>query len=96
MLVVKANNAELRESYRFEKLALDDLTRLLKKRKAKVLVPEVVKLMHIGGILLLCSSAALTLSGLFDSNRMTSFAVLLALLVDPIEVNIIQLTNFQN
>lgn len=86
MLIVKANNAELSESSRFQKFAYDDLTRLLKKRRAKVFVPEIVKVIHIGGTLL-CAAAMLASRGLFDSSCMVSFIISVALLVDPIEVH---------
>ncbi|CAA7405353.1 unnamed protein product [Spirodela intermedia] len=85
MLVVKANNAELSETSRFQKFAYDDLTKLLKKRRAKVFVPEIVKVIHIGGTLLLCAAAVLASRGLFDSSYMVSFIISVALLVDPIE-----------
>ncbi|XP_078447161.1 ABC2 homolog 12 isoform X2 [Wolffia australiana] len=85
MLVVKANNAEISESTRFQKFAHIDLMKRLKKRQAKALVPEIVKVMHIGGTLLLCAAAVLGSKGLLDFSQLVSFIVSLALLVDPIE-----------
>ncbi|MQM03043.1 hypothetical protein Taro_035821, partial [Colocasia esculenta] len=85
MLVVKANNAELSEASRFQKLAYDDLVKLLRKRRAKVFIPEIVKVIHIGGTLLLCAASVVASRGFFDSSNMVSFLMSLALLVDPIE-----------
>ena len=42
MLTVKANNGELKEMLRFQKLARDDLKNNLDKKKMKTLIPQAV------------------------------------------------------
>lgn len=85
MIVVKANNLELNESVRFQRLALDDMVQRLKKRKMKALIPQIVQIVCIGGALVLCAGSLLVSKNPCDSSKYLSFIMSLALLVEPIQ-----------
>ncbi|XP_072950852.1 ABC transporter B family member 29, chloroplastic isoform X3 [Typha angustifolia] len=86
MLTVKANNGESKESLRFQRLALDDLVKNLRKKKMKALIPQTVHGMYIGGLLVLCAMSLIVSRNSFDASNCLSFLMALALLVEPIQV----------
>ncbi|XP_073012956.1 ABC transporter B family member 29, chloroplastic isoform X2 [Typha latifolia] len=86
MLTVKANNGESKESLRFQRLALDDLVKNLRKKKMKALIPQIVHGMYIGGLLVLCAMSLIVSRNSFDASNFLSFLMALALLVEPIQV----------
>ncbi|XP_072950851.1 ABC transporter B family member 29, chloroplastic isoform X2 [Typha angustifolia] len=85
MLTVKANNGESKESLRFQRLALDDLVKNLRKKKMKALIPQTVHGMYIGGLLVLCAMSLIVSRNSFDASNCLSFLMALALLVEPIQ-----------
>lgn len=85
MLAVKANNAELCESARFQRLVRDDLTAHLKKKKMKALMPQIIHVMYIGALWMFCAGALMVSGGSFDGSSMVSFITSLVLLIEPIQ-----------
>ncbi|RLM65037.1 hypothetical protein C2845_PM16G06990 [Panicum miliaceum] len=85
MLTVKANNGELRETLRFQKLAHDDLKNNLDKKKMKTLIPQAVRATYIGGLLLLCAGSIVVSGTSFHAEGFLSFLTALALVVEPIQ-----------
>lgn len=86
MLVVKANNGELIERLRFQRLAYDDLKQRLRKKKMKALIPQALQVICIGGLLVLCGGSLMISRNSFDSSILLSFITSLALLVEPFQV----------
>ncbi|XP_058107204.1 ABC transporter B family member 29, chloroplastic isoform X3 [Magnolia sinica] len=86
MLVIKANNATLCESVRFQRLAQDDLTELLKKKKMKALIPQITQAICIGSLLMFSTGSLVISGGSFDGSSMVSFITSLVLLIEPIQV----------
>jgi hypothetical protein len=87
MLTVKANNGELKEIMRFQKLARADLKNNLSKKKMKALIPQAVRATYIGGLLVLCAGSIVVSGSSFDAEEFLSFLTALALVVEPIQVN---------
>ena len=87
MLTVKANNGELKEMLRFQKLARDDLKNNLDKKKMKALIPQAVRATYIGGLLLLCAGSIVVSGMSFHAEGFLSFLTALALVVEPIQVS---------
>ncbi|XP_058107214.1 ABC transporter B family member 29, chloroplastic isoform X4 [Magnolia sinica] len=85
MLVIKANNATLCESVRFQRLAQDDLTELLKKKKMKALIPQITQAICIGSLLMFSTGSLVISGGSFDGSSMVSFITSLVLLIEPIQ-----------
>eukprot|EP00268_Persea_americana_P019638 TRINITY_DN2009_c0_g1_i11.p1 TRINITY_DN2009_c0_g1~~TRINITY_DN2009_c0_g1_i11.p1 ORF type:complete len:597 (-),score=90.90 TRINITY_DN2009_c0_g1_i11:1220-3010(-) len=85
ILVVKANNAELCESSRFQRLAQDDLTAHLRKKKMKALIPQIIQVIYMGALLIFCAGSMLVSRGSFDHSCMVSFITSLILLIEPIQ-----------
>jgi len=85
MLTVKANNGELKEMLRFQKLARDDLKNNLDKKKMKALIPQAVRATYIGGLLLLCAGSIVVSGMSFHAEGFLSFLTALALVVEPIQ-----------
>ncbi|RLM75427.1 hypothetical protein C2845_PM15G07630 [Panicum miliaceum] len=85
MLTVKANNGELKETLRFQKLARDDLKNNLDKKKMKTLIPQAVRVTYIGGLLLLCAGSIVVSGTSFHAEGFLSFLTALALVVEPIQ-----------
>ncbi|CAN6241849.1 unnamed protein product [Urochloa humidicola] len=85
MLTVKANNGELKEILRFQKLARDDLKNNLDKKKMKTLIPQAVRATYIGGLLVLCAGSMVVSGMSFDAEGFLSFLTALALVVEPIQ-----------
>ncbi|XP_008669448.1 ABC transporter B family member 29, chloroplastic isoform X3 [Zea mays] len=85
MLTVKANNGELKEIMRFQKLARADLKNNLSKKKMKALIPQAVRATYIGGLLVLCAGSIVVSGSSFDAEEFLSFLTALALVVEPIQ-----------
>ncbi|XP_010931129.1 ABC transporter B family member 29, chloroplastic isoform X1 [Elaeis guineensis] len=85
ILAVKANNGELKESMRFQMLSLDDLEKLLRKRKMKALMPQIVQALYIGGLLLFCAGSLVVSKNSFDASGFLSFIMALTLLIEPVQ-----------
>nr|TKW04288.1 hypothetical protein SEVIR_7G098800v2 [Setaria viridis] len=85
MLTVKANNGELKEILRFQKLARDNLKNNLDKKKMKTLIPQAVRATCIGGLLVLCAGSMVVSGTSFDAEGFLSFLTALALVVEPIQ-----------
>lgn len=85
ILAVKAYNVELNESMRFQRLAQDDLQKLLRKRKMKALMPHLVQALYIGGLLLFCAGSLAVSRNSFDASSFLSFVMALTLLIEPIQ-----------
>ncbi|KAI8563013.1 hypothetical protein RHMOL_Rhmol03G0080500 [Rhododendron molle] len=86
ILFVKANNAEFSESARFQRLANADLSRQLKKKKMKALVPQIVQIVYFGALLIFCVGSLVVLGGSCDCCGMVSFITSLVFLIEPIQV----------
>ncbi|KAK3008183.1 hypothetical protein RJ639_014507, partial [Escallonia herrerae] len=54
IIFVKANNAELCECARFQRLARADLSKRLKKKKIKALVPQIAQICYFGLLFIFC------------------------------------------
>ncbi|KAG0525691.1 hypothetical protein BDA96_06G078400 [Sorghum bicolor] len=85
MLTVKANNGELKEMMRFQKLARVDLKNNLSKKKMKTLIPQAVRATYIGGLLMLCAGSVVVSGTSFNAEEFLSFLTALALVVEPIQ-----------
>lgn len=83
---MKANNAELCESVRFRRLAHVDLSKRLKKKKMKALVPQIVQIIYFGVLLMFCVGSLVISSGSFNCSSIVSFMTSLVLLIEPIQV----------
>ncbi|XP_065856237.1 ABC transporter B family member 29, chloroplastic isoform X2 [Euphorbia lathyris] len=85
VLFVKANNAELCESARFQRLAYMDLSEHLKKKKMKALIPQIIQIIYFGALFTLWCGSLVISSGCFDSCSLVSFLTSLVFLVEPIQ-----------
>ncbi|KDP37308.1 hypothetical protein JCGZ_06762 [Jatropha curcas] len=85
ILFVKANNAELCESARFQRLAYADLSEHLKKKKMKALIPQIIQIIYFGALFTLCCGSLVISCGCFDGCSMVSFVTSLIFLVEPIQ-----------
>ncbi|KAM7526043.1 hypothetical protein LguiA_015945 [Lonicera macranthoides] len=85
ILFVKANNAELCESVRFRRLAGIDLSKRLKKKKMKALIPQIVQIIYFGVLLMFCVGSMVISSGSFNCSSIVSFMTSLVLLIEPIQ-----------
>lgn len=83
---MKANNAEFSEGARFRWLANADLSRQLKKKKMKALVPQIVQIVYFGALLIFCVGSLVVLGGSCDCCGMVSFITSLVFLIEPIQV----------
>ncbi|GAB2272171.1 hypothetical protein Dimus_006992 [Dionaea muscipula] len=81
ILFVKANDSEWSESARFNKLAHTDLTKRLKKRKMKALVPQILQVIYFGALFVVCAGSRV----LFDGSRLLTFMSSLVFLIEPIQ-----------
>lgn len=86
ILFVKANNAEPCEIARFKRLAHVDLTKHLKKRKMKALIPQIIQSIYVAALFVFCAGSLLLSKGSFDGCRMVSFLTSLVLVIEPIQV----------
>ncbi|KAF8403308.1 hypothetical protein HHK36_011410 [Tetracentron sinense] len=86
ILFVKANNAELCEGARFQRLAHADLSEHLKRKKMKALIPQIVQVIYVGALFIFCAGSLVLSRGSFDGSGMVSFITSLVLLIEPIQV----------
>ncbi|PON42418.1 ATP-binding cassette containing protein [Parasponia andersonii] len=82
---VKANNAELCENTRFQRLARADLSEHLKKKKMKAFIPQIIQIMYFGALFLFCAGSLAISRGSFDGHAMISFVTSLVFLIEPIQ-----------
>ncbi|XP_030443609.1 LOW QUALITY PROTEIN: ABC transporter B family member 29, chloroplastic [Syzygium oleosum] len=85
ILFVKANNAEPCEIARFKRLAHVDLTKRLKKKKMKALIPQIIQSIYVAALFVFCAGSLLLSKGSFDGCRMVSFLTSLVLVIEPIQ-----------
>ncbi|XP_043717866.1 ABC transporter B family member 29, chloroplastic [Telopea speciosissima] len=85
ILFVKANNAELCEGTRFQRLAHADLFERLKKKKMKALIPQIVQVIYVGALLIFCGGSIMVSRSSFDGSGLISFVTSLILLIEPIQ-----------
>uniref|UniRef100_A0A7N0V0H4 ABC transporter B family member 29, chloroplastic n=1 Tax=Kalanchoe fedtschenkoi TaxID=63787 RepID=A0A7N0V0H4_KALFE len=85
ILFVKANNSELQERHRFRNFAAAELTERLKKKKMKVLIPQVVQMTYFGSLSVFLVGSQLVSGGSFDASNVVAFLASLGLLIDPIQ-----------
>lgn len=86
ILFVKASNAEFCEYARFRKLAHDDLSAHLEKKKMKALIPQIVQIIYFGVLFMLCAGSLVFSRSSFDSGGMASFVTALIFLIEPIQL----------
>ncbi|XP_039066181.1 ABC transporter B family member 29, chloroplastic-like [Hibiscus syriacus] len=82
---VKANNGELSEHARFQRLAYTVFSRLLEKKKMKALIPQIIQIIYFGVLCMLCVGSLAVSRGSFDGCSMVSFVTSLVFLVEPIQ-----------
>lgn len=85
ILSVKANNGEVCESARFQRLAYMDLSEHLEKKKLKALIPQIIQIIYFGVLSTLCFASLVITSGCFDGCSMISFLTSLVFMVEPIQ-----------
>lgn len=83
---MKANNAELSESIRFQSLACADLSERLKKKKMKALIPQITQSIYLGALFIFCAGSMVLSSGSVDGSGMVSFITSFFLLIEPVQV----------
>lgn len=83
---MKANNAELCENARFQRLAHADLFKRLKKKKMKALIPQIIQILYFGAFSVFCIGSLAISSGSFDGGGIVSFVTSLVFLIEPIQV----------
>lgn len=87
---MKANNAELSESSRFQRLACVDLSERLRKKKMKALIPQITQSIYLGALFVFCVGSLVVSSGSIDGSGMVSFITSFFLLIEPIQVKFIK------
>lgn len=85
ILFVKANNAEISESVRFQRFARADLDERFKKKKMKSLIPQIVQVMYLGSLSIFCVGAVILAGSSLSSSAIVSFVASLAFLIDPVQ-----------
>ncbi|XVF07646.1 hypothetical protein REPUB_Repub06bG0157400 [Reevesia pubescens] len=85
ILFVKANNGELSEHARFQRLAYADLSQHLAKKKMKALIPQIIQIIYFGVLCILCVGSLVVSRASFDGCSMVSFVTSLIFLVEPIQ-----------
>lgn len=85
ILLVKANNAELSESTRFERLAHAVLYEQLKKKKMKAFIPQIIQIIYFGALFIFCIGSLILSGGSFSASSMVSFMTSLIFLIEPIQ-----------
>lgn len=83
---MKANNAELCENVRFQRLAHDDLSKRLRRKKMKALIPQIIQILYFGAFSVFCLGSLAISSGSFDGSGLVSFVTSLVFLIEPIQV----------
>lgn len=86
-MFVKANNAEISESVRFQRFARADLDERFKKKKMKSLIPQIVQVMYLGSLSIFCVGAVILAGSSLSSSAIVSFVASLAFLIDPVQVD---------
>lgn len=82
---MKANNGELSEHARFQRLAYTDFSQHLAKKKMKALIPQIIQIIYFGVLCVLCVGSLVISRGSFDGCSMVSFVTSLVFLVEPIQ-----------
>ncbi|XVF07653.1 hypothetical protein REPUB_Repub06bG0158100 [Reevesia pubescens] len=85
ILFVKANNGELSEHARFQRLAYANLSQHLAKKKMKTLIPQIIQIIYFGVLCILCFESLVVSRAFFDGCSMVSFVTSLIFLVEPIQ-----------
>ncbi|CAH8269964.1 unnamed protein product [Arabidopsis lyrata] len=85
ILFVKANNAEISESVRFQRFARAALDENFKKKKMKSLIPQIVQVMYLGSLSIFCVGAVILAGSSLSSSAIVSFVASLAFLIDPVQ-----------
>ncbi|XP_057960823.1 ABC transporter B family member 29, chloroplastic isoform X2 [Malania oleifera] len=85
ILFVKANNTELHESARFQRLVNADLFEHLKKKRIKLLIPQIVRIVYFGALSTFCVCSLVISRGSIDACSIISFVTSLVLLIEPIQ-----------
>lgn len=96
ILFVKANNAELGESSRFQSLASADLLEHLKKKKMKALIPHIVQIIFSGLLVACCAGSLMISGGSVDFPATFSFITSLVLLIEPIQLRELSFLSLKN
>ncbi|KAF3565387.1 hypothetical protein DY000_02019839 [Brassica cretica] len=85
ILFVKANNAEVSETVRFQKFASADLSERFKKKKMKSLIPQIVQVIYLGSLSVFCIGAVTLAGSSLSSGAIVSFMTSLAFLIEPVQ-----------
>ncbi|CAN8257222.1 unnamed protein product [Cochlearia groenlandica] len=85
ILFVKANNAEISESVRFQRFARADLSECFKKKKMKSLIPQIVQTIYLGSLSVFCVGAMSLAGSSLSSGAIVSFMTSLAFLIEPVQ-----------
>lgn len=76
---------EFSESVRFKRLAYTDVSRQLKKKKMKALIPQIVQAVYFGALFVFCAGSLVLSRGSFETCSLISFITSLVFLVEPIQ-----------
>ncbi|KAF2539278.1 hypothetical protein F2Q70_00006748 [Brassica cretica] len=85
ILFVKANNAEVSETVRFQRFASADLSERFKKKKMKSLIPQIVQIIYLGSLSVFCIGAVTLAGSSLSSGAIVSFMTSLAFLIEPVQ-----------
>ncbi|KAG2279222.1 hypothetical protein Bca52824_050442 [Brassica carinata] len=85
ILFVKANNAEVSETVRFQRFASADLSERFKKKKMKSLIPQIVQVIYLGSLSVFCVGAVTLAGSSLSSSAIVSFMTSLAFLIEPVQ-----------
>ncbi|CAH2074244.1 unnamed protein product [Thlaspi arvense] len=85
ILFVKANNAEISETVRFQRFARADLSERFKKKKMKSLIPQIVQVIYLGSLSVFCVGAVTLVGSSLSSSAIVSFMTSLAFLIEPVQ-----------
>ncbi|KAF8115317.1 hypothetical protein N665_0029s0152 [Sinapis alba] len=85
ILFVKANNAEVSETVRFQRFARADLSERFKKKKMKSLIPQIVQVIYLGSLSVFCVGAVTLAGSSLSSSAIVSFMTSLAFLIEPVQ-----------
>ncbi|CAN7069788.1 unnamed protein product [Brassica rapa subsp. trilocularis] len=85
ILFVKANNAEVSETVRFQRFASADLSERFKKKKMKSLIPQIVQVIYLGSLSVFCVGAVTLAGSSLSSGAIVSFMTSLAFLIEPVQ-----------
>ncbi|CDY41425.1 BnaCnng10610D [Brassica napus] len=85
ILFVKANNAEVSETVRFQRFASADLSERFKKKKMKSLIPQIVQVIYLGSLSVFCVGAVTLAGSSLSAGAIVSFMTSLAFLIEPVQ-----------